>query len=100
MSETTALKIDLSATSVVNKMSGEVVTPKESLDALQELEREITRCDETIESLKGAMRAAKEAHDNAVMALRVRIRESVTKDLLPFDQPDAVATVADDDAAE
>ena len=94
MSDT--LKIDLSATSLVNKMNGEVSTPKEHLDALQELEREVTRCDDTIESLKEATRAARDAREHAIGALRTRIREAVAKDLLPFDQPAEPVATADD----
>jgi len=96
MSEESALKIGLQTTSVVNEISGEVSTTKEAIDALRDLEREVTRIDEQIDALALSLKDAKHARERAIGALRQKIRDSSAQDLtLPlFGDKDAAV---DDD---
>ena len=70
------MTIALDSTSIVDTRTGNVSSPKEAIDELRELENEITRCDESVDQIAGALKGAKEAREKAIGALRAACREA------------------------
>jgi post-segregation antitoxin (ccd killing protein) len=70
------VNVKLESTSIVDARSGEVETPKEAIERFRDLEVEITRADEAIETIQAELKEAKGDRDEAVANLRAACREA------------------------
>ena len=61
--------------SLVNELTGETSTPTEYIASLRRLEREVTRMDDVLTTLKAEVKVARQGRDKAVAELRAAIRE-------------------------
>ena len=88
------MEISLSKDSIVNQQTGAIETPGEYVSNLREVELNIQRADDLIDTLKGQLKAARDGREELVTQLRAAVREGKVLPLLevadaPTDNPDA-----------
>lgn len=69
------MDITLTKDSIVNEQTGQVDSPTEYVDNLRAIERDITRADDEIVSLKADLKTARDARETLVARLRGAVRE-------------------------